>query len=69
MSLGHLMCLSDFNAPVLAGATPVAADIDRTLCLDAADVERKITPRLTEADVTDIRDAVVKVWQSQERQP
>jgi len=28
-----------------------------------------ITPRLTEADVADIRDAVVKVWQSPERQP
>ncbi|MBM4047557.1 MAG: hypothetical protein FJ279_20825 [Planctomycetes bacterium] len=40
-----LMWLSDFNAPVLAGATPVVADIDRTLCLDPADVERKITPR------------------------
>ncbi len=40
-----LMWLSDFNAPVLAGATPVVADIDRTLCLDPADVARKITPR------------------------
>jgi len=40
-----LMWLSDFNAPILAGATPVVADIDRTLCLDPVDVERKITPR------------------------
>jgi 8-amino-3,8-dideoxy-alpha-D-manno-octulosonate transaminase len=39
------MWLSDFNAPVLAGATPVVADIDRTLCLDPDDVARKITPR------------------------
>ena len=40
-----LMWLSDFNVPVLLGATPVIADIDRTLSLDPEDVERKITPR------------------------
>lgn len=34
------------HAVVLAGATPVFADIDpETLCLDATDVERKITSR------------------------
>ena len=34
------------NAIIHAGATPVLADIDpRTLCLDPADVERRITPR------------------------
>jgi len=37
--------LTDFNAPVLAGATPVFADIDRTLCMDPQDLERKITDR------------------------
>lgn len=40
-----LMWLSDFNAPVLLGATPVVADIDRTLSLDPDDLERKIGPR------------------------
>lgn len=40
-----LMWLSDFNVPLLHGATPVVADIDRTLCLDPADFARKITPR------------------------
>ncbi|MBT3375468.1 MAG: aminotransferase class V-fold PLP-dependent enzyme [Lentisphaerae bacterium] len=40
-----LMWLSDFNAPLLHGATPVVADIDRTLCVDPDDLERKITPR------------------------
>lgn len=40
-----LMWLSDFNVPVLLGAAPVAADIDRTLCMDPGDFERKITPR------------------------
>ena len=40
-----LMWLSDFNAPVVLGATPVAADIDRTLCMDPTDFERRITPR------------------------
>ncbi|MEO7319545.1 MAG: DegT/DnrJ/EryC1/StrS family aminotransferase [Chthoniobacteraceae bacterium] len=34
------------NAIIHAGATPVLADIDpRTLCIDPADVERRITPR------------------------
>lgn len=37
--------LSDFNVPVLLGATPVIADIDRTLSLDPEDLERKLTPR------------------------
>ena len=40
-----LMWLSDFNVPVLHGATPVVADIDRTLSIDPADLERKITDR------------------------
>lgn len=31
-------------APALAGAVPVLADIDETLTLDPADLERKITP-------------------------
>jgi dTDP-4-amino-4,6-dideoxygalactose transaminase len=34
-----------FEAPVMLGATPVFADIDRTLNLDPDDVARKITPR------------------------
>ena len=34
-----------FEAPVMVGATPVFADIDRTLNLDPEDVARKITPR------------------------
>ena len=34
-----------FEAPVMLGATPVFADIDRTLNLDPADLARKITPR------------------------
>jgi dTDP-4-amino-4,6-dideoxygalactose transaminase len=32
-------------APALAGAVPVLADIDETLTLDPADLERKITPQ------------------------
>lgn len=32
-------------APALAGAIPVLADIDETLTLDPADLERKITPQ------------------------
>jgi dTDP-4-amino-4,6-dideoxygalactose transaminase len=36
---------TDFEAPVLVGATPVFADIDRSLNMDPADFERKITPR------------------------
>ncbi len=35
---------TDFEAPVLLGATPVFADIDRSLCIDPDDLERKITP-------------------------
>lgn len=35
---------TDFEAPVLLGATPVFADIDRSLNMDPADLERKITP-------------------------
>lgn len=31
-------------APVLAGAVPVLVDIDETLTIDPADIERKITP-------------------------
>jgi len=34
-----------FEAPVMLGATPVFADIDRTLNLDPDDFARKITPR------------------------
>jgi 8-amino-3,8-dideoxy-alpha-D-manno-octulosonate transaminase len=36
---------TNFEAPVILGATPVFADIDRSLNLDPDDVERKITPR------------------------
>lgn len=36
---------TDWNAVVLSGATPVFADIDRSLCLDPQDVENKVTPR------------------------
>jgi 8-amino-3,8-dideoxy-alpha-D-manno-octulosonate transaminase len=36
---------TDYTAPVLFGATPVFADIDRSLNMDPADFERKITPR------------------------
>lgn len=36
---------TDFEAPVLLGATPVFADIDRSLCMDPDDLERRITPR------------------------
>lgn len=35
---------TDFEAPVLLGATPIFADIDRSLNMDPADFERKITP-------------------------
>ena len=35
---------TDFEAPVMFGATPVFADIDRSLNMDPADFERKITP-------------------------
>jgi 8-amino-3,8-dideoxy-alpha-D-manno-octulosonate transaminase len=34
-----------FEAPVMVGATPVFAEIDRTLNLDPEDVARRITPR------------------------
>ena len=40
-----LVWRSDFQAPVAVGATPVFAEIDRSLSIDAEDVERKITPR------------------------
>jgi len=40
-----LMWLSDFNVPVLLGATPVICDIDRSLSIDPADLERKLAPR------------------------
>lgn len=36
---------SDYTCVVHAGALPVFADIDRSLCLDPADFERRITPR------------------------
>lgn len=36
---------TDFEAPVLLGALPVFADIDRSLNMDPADFERKITRR------------------------
>jgi 8-amino-3,8-dideoxy-alpha-D-manno-octulosonate transaminase len=40
-----LIWLSDFMAPLAVGATPVFADINRTLNMDPDDLERKITPR------------------------
>jgi len=40
-----LIWRSDFQAPLAVGATPVLAEIDRSLSLDPADVARKITPR------------------------
>jgi 8-amino-3,8-dideoxy-alpha-D-manno-octulosonate transaminase len=36
---------SDYTCVVQAGALPVFADIDRSLCLDPQDFARKITPR------------------------
>jgi dTDP-4-amino-4,6-dideoxygalactose transaminase len=36
---------SDFQAPLVVGATPVFAEIDRSLGLDPVDFERKITSR------------------------
>lgn len=36
---------TDYEAPVLLGATPVFADINRSLNMDPDDFERKITPR------------------------
>ncbi len=36
---------SDYTSVVLAGALPVFADIDESLCLDPKDFERRITPR------------------------
>ena len=36
---------TNFEAPVMLGATPVFADIDRSLNLDPEDFARKITPR------------------------
>lgn len=43
--LPALIWRSDFQAPLAVGATPVFAEIDRSLGLDPSDVERKITPR------------------------
>ena len=43
--LPSLIWRSDFQAPLAVGATPVFADIDRSLSLDPIDLERKITPR------------------------
>ena len=40
-----LVWRSDFQAPVALGATPVFAEIDRSLNLDPADLDRKITAR------------------------
>ncbi len=37
--------VASFEALLLAGAIPVFAEIDETLCLDPTDVARKITPR------------------------
>ena len=36
---------TNYEAPVILGALPVFADIDRSLNLDVTDFERKITPR------------------------
>jgi 8-amino-3,8-dideoxy-alpha-D-manno-octulosonate transaminase len=36
---------SDYNCVIQAGALPVFADMDRSLCLDPEDFARKITPR------------------------
>jgi len=36
---------TDFQAPVLLGATPVFADIDRSISMDPDDFERKITDK------------------------
>ncbi|NLG49280.1 MAG: aminotransferase class V-fold PLP-dependent enzyme [Chloroflexi bacterium] len=36
---------TDYEAPVMLGATPVFADIDRSMNMDPDDFERKITPR------------------------
>jgi len=36
---------TDFEAPVLLGATPVFVDIDRSLNMDPDDLAKKITPR------------------------
>jgi 8-amino-3,8-dideoxy-alpha-D-manno-octulosonate transaminase len=36
---------SDYTCVLMAGALPVFADIDRSLCLDPEDFARKITPR------------------------
>lgn len=36
---------TDFEAPVILGATPVFADIDRTMNMDPDDFERKITSK------------------------
>ncbi|MFA5864862.1 MAG: DegT/DnrJ/EryC1/StrS family aminotransferase [Phycisphaerae bacterium] len=36
---------TNFNAPVILGATPIFADIDRSMNMDPYDFERKISPR------------------------
>jgi len=36
---------TDFMAPVLFGAVPVFADINKSLCMDPDDFERKISPK------------------------
>lgn len=40
-----LIWRSDYQAPLVVGAVPVFAEIDRSLCLDPADLETRITPR------------------------
>lgn len=40
-----LIWRSDFQAPLVVGATPVFVEIDRSLSLDPADLEARITPR------------------------
>lgn len=48
---------TDFAAPALLGATPVFADIDRSLCMDPDDFARKISPRTKAAIVVHFQGA------------
>ncbi|RJP27065.1 MAG: DegT/DnrJ/EryC1/StrS family aminotransferase [Candidatus Omnitrophota bacterium] len=37
--------IASFGAPIFLGAVPVLAEIDESLCIDPADIERRITPK------------------------
>jgi 8-amino-3,8-dideoxy-alpha-D-manno-octulosonate transaminase len=53
--------LTDFYAPVLLGATPVFADIDRSLNLDPKDFEKKISSNTKAVMVVHFQGAANKI--------